>query len=93
MSSRRTTRKQRENWLAQFDQSSLSAAAFCRKHQLSYQSFLNWRRKARPKKVVASPEFIEVEVPSLGTTPSDHGVVEVTFPDGLLLRISSQSSR
>ena len=95
MPSRRTTRKQRERWLTQFDQSSLTAAAFCREHQLSYQGFLNWRRKAQPRKVDATAEFIEVEVPSPSTSAtsiSHQSVVELTFPGGLLLRIHPQSA-
>ena len=88
MSSRRTTRKQREHWLAQFDQSTLTAAAFCREHQLGYQSFLNWRRKAQPDTPI---EFIEVEVPSpKAPSISQSSVVELTFPGGLLLRIHPQ---
>lgn len=90
MSSRRTTPKQRAHWLALFDQSNLNAAAFCREHQLSYQSFLNWRRKVQPDETNPSPEFIKVEVPITAATPvSRESVVEVSFPGGLLLRISS----
>jgi transposase-like protein len=93
MSSRRFTKKEREHWLAQFDQSSLSAAAFCREHQLGYQGFLNWRRKARPADKKATAEFIEVEVPKPSPTPIHRGsMVELVFPDGLLLRIHPQSS-
>ncbi|MDF1714652.1 MAG: transposase [Akkermansiaceae bacterium] len=93
MSSRRTTRKQREHWLAQFDQSNLTAAAFCREHQLSYQSFLNWRRKAQTNETDAPTEFIELEIPSPRATPIRHSsVVELTFPGGLLLRIHPQST-
>jgi hypothetical protein len=93
MSSRRTTRKQREHWLAQFDQSTLTAAAFCREHQLSYQSFLNWRRNAQLIEADTLTEFIEVEVPAPIATPISHSsVMELTFPGGLRLRIHPQSS-
>ncbi len=93
MSSRRFTKKEREHWLAQFDQSNLTAAAFCREHQLGYQGFLNWRRKARPAEVKTGTEFIEVEVPPPTNTPVNHGtVVELSFPGGLLLRIHPQSA-
>ena len=89
MSSRRTTPKQRAHWLAQFDQSNLNAAAFCREHQISYQSFLNWRRKVESDEASPSPEFIEVEIPIAATTSvTRDSVVELTFPGGLLLRIS-----
>ena len=93
MSPRRLTKKQREHWLAQFDQSNLSAAAFCREHQLGYQGFLNWRRKARAAEAKAPTDFIEVEIPTPQTTPISHeSVVELTFPSGLLLRIHPQAS-
>ena len=93
MPSRRFTKKEREHWLAQFDQSSLTAAAFCRENQLSYQGFLNWRRKTQPAEAKAPTEFIEVEVPAQKTTPvSRESVVELTFPIGLLLRIHPQSN-
>lgn len=89
MSSRRTTPKQRAHWLAQFDQSNISAAAFCREHQLRYQSFLNWRRKAQSDEACPSPEFIKIDVPVAATTPINReSIVELTFPGGLLLRIS-----
>lgn len=93
MSSRRFTKRQREHWLAQFEQSNLSAAAFCREHQLGYQGFLNWRRKARPTEAKNLTDFIEVEVPAPQTTLISHeSVVELTFPGGLLLRIHPQVS-
>ena len=93
MSSRRFTKKQREHWLAQFDQSNLSAAAFCREHQLGYQGFLNWRHKAQPVEANAPTDFMEVEVPTPQTIPiSNNGVVELLFPGGLLLRIHPQAS-
>jgi len=92
MSSRRFTKKEREHWLAQFNQSSLTAAAFCREHQLSYQAFLNWRRKPQPNKADTPAQFIEVEVPAPTASPMSHSsMVELTFPSGLLLRIYPQS--
>lgn len=93
MSSRRFTKKEREHWLAQFDRSTLSAAAFCREHQLGYQGFLNWRRKAQPIEPKTVTEFIEVEVPKPPSTPiSGSAMVELVFPYGLRLRIHPQSS-
>lgn len=93
MSSRQFTKKEREHWLAQFDLSTLSAAAFCREHQLGYQGFLNWRRKAKPIEPKATTEFIEVEVPKPSPTPAHReSAVELVFPDGLRLHIHPQSS-
>ena len=88
MSHRRYTDKERKAWLAKFEQSTTSAAAFCRKHRLSYQSFLSWRREADR---VAAPVagFVEVEVPRPAGRVANEAV-ELAFPGGLVLRIIQQ---
>jgi hypothetical protein len=58
--SRRTTVAQRLKWLAAFDRSGLSGAAFARKHGLSYTTFCGWRQ--RLAKSDPSPGFVQVEV-------------------------------
>ena len=88
MSRRRYTDKQRQAWVAKFDRSSSSAAAFCRRHRLNYRNFLRWRRVAGVETEPA-PEFLEIEVPC----PAGSGAaeaVEVAFPSGLVLRIHPQ---
>ncbi len=88
MSYRRYTQDEREQWLAKFEESSSSAAAFCREHGLSYASFLRWRRQAGAG-VEPPTEFIELEVGRPGSCPNPEAV-EVTFPSGIILRIFAQ---
>ena len=88
MSHRRYTEKERKAWLAKCDQSTTSAAAFCRKHRLSYQGFLCWRREAN-RAAGSATEFIEVDVPRpVGRMANE--AVELSFPGGLVLRIIQQ---
>jgi transposase-like protein len=52
----------RAQFLAAFDRSGLSAAAFARQHGLNYTTFCGWRQhrsKAKP-----SPGFVQVELPA-----------------------------
>jgi hypothetical protein len=53
--------------LTQFDRSGLSAAAFARRHQLTYTTFCGWRKqRARLK---SSPAFVQVEL-TAATSPA-----------------------
>ena len=89
MSHRRYTDKERKAWLAKFEQSNTSAAAFCRKHRLSYQSFLGWRKELN-RVAVAAAEFVEVEVPRQATGSGVNEAVELAFPGGLVIRVIQQ---
>lgn len=52
----------RAKFLAAFERSGLSAAAFARQQGLHYTTFCGWRhRRAKTK---ASPGFVQVELPS-----------------------------
>ena len=56
----RTSAAQRAEWLAAYDRTGLSAAAFARQHGLQYTTFCGWRqRRARTQ---SSPEFVQVEL-------------------------------
>ena len=93
MSYRRYTEEERAAWLAKFERSAASAAAFCREHGISYGGFMRWRRQAAPEPEPSAPEpadFIEFEVPrsSEVLAPVQSGQsVELCFPCGLTLRI------
>ena len=52
----------RAQFLAAFDRSGLSAAAFARRHDLNYTTFCGWRH--RRVKAKPSPDFVQVEVPT-----------------------------
>ncbi len=83
-SGRRTTAQQRAQLLAAFDRSGLSAAAFARKHQISYTTFCGWRQR-RDK--TRTPDFVQVELPEPGAS----GDLIVEIGADIRLRISSAS--
>ena len=88
MSTRRHyTRHERERLLALFDHTDSTALAFCREHQLCYQTFLRWRKLARDQVSEPAPDFIEFDVPASLSQPSVAPQAELTFPGGLTLRI------
>jgi hypothetical protein len=77
--------------LAKFESGGVSAAAFCRKHGLSYQTFLGWRRGAaqRPR-TAESTRFVEIELqsaPAGPIAPSHKAVAELDLGQGVVLRI------
>jgi hypothetical protein len=56
----RTPAPRRTQFLAAFERSGLSAAAFARQHHLQYTTFCNWRqRQGKPQ---PSPGFVQVEL-------------------------------
>lgn len=57
---RRTDAAQREQLLAAFDRSGLSAAEFARQHRLNYTTFCGWRQRRAQAKGL--PAFVQVEV-------------------------------
>ncbi|WP_444997557.1 IS66 family insertion sequence element accessory protein TnpA [Aliikangiella sp. IMCC44359] len=68
-------RRAEQEWLALFkqhEQSGLSAAEFCRKHQLNAKYFskrqfdLNWKQSRK----TANQSFIQVKRPELNLSPS-----------------------
>jgi hypothetical protein len=88
MSTRRYyTQQDREHWLTKFDQADSTAVAFCREHQLCYQTFLKWRKAGRESNIVSGADFIEIEVPTPPPAPPTAPRVELSFPGGLTLRI------
>jgi len=92
MTYRRYTEEERAAWLAKFERTTASCAAFCREHGISYGSFMRWRGGAAPEPTSEpeSAEFIELEVPPSPPGPppeSGQQSVELSFPCGLTLRI------
>ena len=96
MTYRRYTEEERAAWLAKFERTTVSAAAFCREHGISYGSFMRWRGNAAPGPgpepgAIEPAEFIELEIPR---PPSEAPPVpcaqsvEIDFPCGLTLRIA-----
>ena len=60
---RRTDATQREQLLAAYDRSELTATEFTRQHRLNYTTFCGWRQ--RRSKITTSPAFVQVEVAAL----------------------------
>lgn len=81
----RATAAQRDQLLAEFDRSDVSAAAFARKHQLNYTTFCGWR--ARRSKTSSSSAFVQVEL----TEPATAGALVVELGGHARLRIESGS--
>lgn len=87
---RRYTSDEKSAFLVAFDQQSSNAAVYCREHELSYQTFLSWRRKAT--RTAAPPAFIEVApVTAVERAAPDPGpfipFAELAIPGGIVLRI------
>ena len=63
----RATPAQRAELLARFERSGLSAAAFARRHGLSYTTFCGWRQ--RQAKAESVPGFVQVDLPAADPAP------------------------
>jgi transposase-like protein len=70
--SARSDAASRSRWLAAFDRSGLSAAAFARRHGINYTTFCGWRQRAKSKLL---PAFVQVELPA--TTPPPELTIEL----------------
>lgn len=95
MARRRYTEEKKAELVRKFERDGGSAAGFCRKHRLPYQSFLAWRRasKAPPTGAAGAVEFQEVEVVSseARSTPAPAAVAPVVElvlgGGGMVLRV------
>ena len=106
MSNRRSTPQQREQWIDRFRKQACSAAEFCREHQLSYQTFLNWLRKAEnqgeappraaPHPVGSSFDYFTLENGSdQPASPKEQAevTVKLNLPGGVVLSVSTNQPR
>lgn len=82
---RRSDAGRRDQLLAAFDRSGLSAAAFAREQKLNYTTFCGWRQRRGKSK--ASPGFVEIELP----TPTAAGELVIELGGQTRLRIHSPS--
>lgn len=85
----RYTVKDKTRWLDEFAAYGGTAAAFCRKRGISYQSFMQWRRAAGGASA-AEPAtgFVEIDLaPRRESAPVVAALVELDFGGGLVLRI------
>jgi len=82
----RRTELEWETIIERFEQSGLSAAAFCRRERISKNTFSKW--KAR---IEAGPArragFVELRAQAMNEAAvTGHGVLEIELPGGALLR-------
>jgi len=82
---RRRTADQWQALIEQHAQSSLSAAAFCRKRGLSLSSFHRWRGKLRHK--MPHSGFLEISPPSHAEDSPATWLLEIDLPCGGHLRL------
>lgn len=61
MQTTRHSKEQRQQHIAQWKQSQLSRAAYCREHQINYLTFCSWISKGQPREIRSSA-FIPVEI-------------------------------
>ena len=95
MASRRPRRSAAE-WQAlilQQAESGLSAKAFCDQHDITYASFMNWRRRlgdnASPESSDESlPMFVELTKSSGHVEPQRNWLIELDLGAGIQLRIA-----
>ena len=92
---KRHTKQERGRWLARFEESGKSAAAFSREHGIGYKALLNWRKAEREKEDAEHDEVKFVEVGLVtgggggrpGGRGTDRPAAELEMPGGILLRI------
>lgn len=91
---KRFSEKQRSGFLAKFERWEGSAAGFCRKHGISYQSLLNWRRSAPCRTKPEEPtRFVEFDLSSEPVPPASpalresEAVAELELGAGVVLRV------
>ena len=90
MSRIRHTDKEKARIIREFEHHDGSAAAFCRQRGVSYQTFMNWRRRPSTSLPIKAepPAFLEFE---LGAVPrqrvSAGPLIELELGGGIILRI------
>jgi transposase-like protein len=91
MSRTRHTDKEKARIIREFEQHRGSTADFCRQRGVSYQTFMNWRRRPTTTSLpikAEPPAFLEFE---LGAAPrqrvSAGPLIELELGGGIILRI------
>lgn len=82
---KRGVRRDEKQWieiLRRFEASGLGVTAFCKREGLALSSWQRWRRRLGSK---ASAQFVDL-VPTT-PAPSSEWAVELTFPNGVSIRL------
>ena len=69
--------EQRVAILKAFDESSLSAMAFCRQHQLSYSTFAAWLQRRRKGQAAGKADLTSSHPPAFAEVIVDEGKPEI----------------
>ena len=77
--------RQWRRWIAQWQRSGLSVAAFCARHHLATASFYAWRRTLRHRDRSAAA-FVPVQLVADTVAAS---VLEVVLTDGCVVRVGT----
>jgi len=86
----RRTRPEWKQIIDEFEDSDASAAQFCDKHSLSYQSFSKWRSTFNVESRKSNDDFIEL-TPNPASKPSiqisTDWSIELELPGGVTLKV------
>ncbi|MDB2347874.1 transposase [Verrucomicrobiales bacterium] len=101
MSGKRYQEAEKRKWVRRFNDDNSSAAAFCRKFNLPYGSFMAWKRlyrgsSSKPKTLAPQQsKFIELTVEprrsSARNVATPTPVAELSLGSGLVLRVFAPS--
>ena len=86
----RRSQAQWQELIEQWQQSQLSAAAFCQSHGIGYASFCQWRKRLsqQPDPSPHQPAFIDLS--SLGSTNKAGWHIVLNLGDGISLTLSQR---
>ncbi len=94
------TRRTADQWyelISEYQTSGLTQRDYCEQHDVPYSSFTNWFAKFKKDKPALStqktqsPLFVEMTTPTpVQTTPSLDWDVELSFSNGMMLRIKQR---
>ena len=90
----RYTRQYKQEVLAAYETSSLSAPQFAAQCGIKYPTFVSWiaafRRDGRPSPARNRPTFLLAEVAATGDEPETSTALEVRLPGGAVVRVPSR---
>ena len=88
MARTQSKRRSRTEWaqlVADYEGGSLTQRAFCTEHGLAYSSFCYWRRQLREPAEIQTPTLIELPLSPTPATPAWR--VEIDLGGGMILRL------
>ena len=83
--SKRRSRAEWEQLMADYEAGTLTQRAFCTEHALAYSSFCYWRKQLREPVKVQTPALIGLPVSTTPATSSWR--IEIELGEGMILRV------